>query len=60
VTAKRERGQWNDERRAMRERLVALEAERRAEPPQIEASYQVLRRRLVPVGLVYLWPETRG
>ena len=60
ATAKRERGQWNDERRAMRERLVALEAERRTEPPQIEASYQVLRRRLVPVGLVYLWPETRG
>jgi hypothetical protein len=58
--AKRERAQWDDERRAMRRRLEAIERERETEPRDIEQSYRVLRKRLVPVGLVYLWPDTRG
>jgi hypothetical protein len=29
------------------------------EPKAIVASYEVLRRRVEPVGLVYLWPTTR-
>ena len=57
--AKRERGQWNEERQAMRARLAAIDEEKRVEPAQIEAGYRILRKRLVPVGMVYLWPETR-
>jgi superfamily II DNA or RNA helicase len=60
AVAKRERAQWDDERRAMRRRLEAIERERETEPRDIEQSYRVLRKRLVPVGLVYLWPDTRG
>ncbi len=60
AVGKRERGQWDEERRAMRQRLDAIDTEKREEPAQIEAGYRVLRKRLVPVGLVYLWPETRG
>ena len=43
----------------MRARLAAIDEERRVEPAQIEAGYRILRKRLVPVGMVYLWPETR-
>lgn len=60
AVAKRERGQWEEERRAMKQRLEAIDAEKQDEPAQIEQGYRVLRKRLVPVGLVYLWPETRG
>lgn len=59
-STRRERTQWRDEQRAMRERLAAIGVERGTEPAQIQASYRVLRQRLVPVGLVYLWPETRA
>jgi hypothetical protein len=44
----------------MDERLVAIESELQREPAQIEALYKVALRRLEPVGLVFLWPETRG
>jgi hypothetical protein len=29
------------------------------EPKAILKSYEVLRRRVEPIGLVYLWPTTR-
>ena len=32
----------------------------RFEPAEIRGLYEVSLRRLEPVGLVYLWPETRG
>ena len=37
-----------------------LEHELRVEPAEIRGLYEVSLRRLEPVGLVYLWPETRG
>jgi hypothetical protein len=44
----------------MGERLVSIQLELELEPPQIEALYKVALRRLEPVGMVVLWPETRG
>ena len=44
----------------MEDRLPAIEDELVREPEAIRALYQVELRRLEPVGLVYLWPETRG
>jgi ERCC4-related helicase len=57
---KREQDQWHREKTYMDERLVAIERELEREPAQIEALYRVALRRLEPVGLVFLWPETRG
>jgi hypothetical protein len=57
---KREHEQWTKEKQYMNERLVAIEGEVEREPKQLEALYEVALRRLEPVGLVFLWPETRG
>lgn len=43
----------------LKARYAAIEKEASTEPAQIEALYQVALRRLEPVGLVVLWPETR-
>jgi hypothetical protein len=42
------------------QRLNRIDSEIENEPPEIEALYEVVLRRLEPVGLVYLWPEVRG
>jgi len=55
-----QRKQWEDDKKALEIRRVELLSEREEEPRAIEELYTVARRRLVPVGLVYLWPETRG
>jgi hypothetical protein len=52
--------QFVDDERHMTERLVTLQAELEREPVQLEALYRVALHRLEPVGLVVLWPETRG
>ena len=57
---KREQDQWVKEKQYMGDRLVAIQRELEREPAQIEALYRVALRRLEPVGLVFLWPETRG
>ncbi len=57
---KREADQFKKEQAYMGERLVAIQLEWEREPTQIEALYKVVLRRLEPVGLVVLWPETRG
>ena len=57
---KREQLQFDKEKDHMGERLVAIQLELEREPKQIEALYKVALRRLEPVGLVFLWPETRG
>jgi uncharacterized membrane protein len=44
----------------MRGRLEVLEEERKREPEQLQALYNVALTRIEPVGLVYLWPTTRG
>ena len=57
---KREQDQFQKERAHMDERLGSIDREIEKEPKQIEAIYKVALRRLEPVGLVFLWPETRG
>jgi hypothetical protein len=57
---KREAEQFRKEREHMDDRLASIEKETVREPEQIEAIYKVALRRLEPVGLVFLWPETRG
>ncbi len=55
-----QRKQWEDDKKVLEKRRGELVKEREDEPRAIEDLYTVARRRLVPVGLVYLWPETRG
>jgi len=57
---KREAEQFKKEKEHMDDRLVSIQLEIEREPKQIEALYKVTLRRLEPVGLVVLWPETRG
>jgi len=57
---KREAEQFKKEKEHMDDRLVSIQKEIENEPKQIEALYKVTLRRLEPVGLVFLWPETRG
>jgi ERCC4-related helicase len=57
---KRELEQFRKEKENMDSRLVSIEREIEREPAQIEALYEVALRRLEPVGLVFLWPESRG
>jgi hypothetical protein len=57
---KREEEQLRKERQHMDGRLNGIDKETQEEPKQIEALYRVALRRLEPVGLVVLWPETRG
>jgi hypothetical protein len=57
---KREQDQFRKEQAFMHDRLDAIEIELHREPAQIHALYKVALRRLEPVGLVFLWPETRG
>jgi hypothetical protein len=57
---KREAEQFRKEKEHMDRRLLSIDQEILREPPQIEAIYRVALRRLQPVGLVVLWPETRG
>jgi hypothetical protein len=52
--------QFHDERAYMEQRLAHIEREIREEPAQIEALYQVLKQRLTPVGMAYIWPEGMG
>lgn len=57
---KPQRDQFEADKRYMDDRLVAIQREIETEPQQIEALYRVALHRLEPVGLVVLWPETRG
>jgi len=55
---RRAREQANAEREGMRKRLGRIEHELGAEPDELRALFAISLRRLVPVGLVYLWPVT--
>ena len=52
--------QFEHDRKYMERRRGAIEQEIETEPAQLEELYQVALKRLEPVGLVYLWPETRA
>lgn len=43
----------------MQSRLDRIDRELEDEPRRLEELYRVTLRRLTPIGLVYLWPETR-
>jgi ERCC4-related helicase len=51
--------QWRKEREYMEGRLVQIDKELRTEPLELAQAYATALRRVVPVGVVYLWPETR-
>ncbi|MFC1641331.1 DISARM system SNF2-like helicase DrmD [Myxococcota bacterium] len=53
-----QREQLESERSDMQKRLCRIEDELRAEPDELRALYTVSLQRLIPVGLVYLWPTT--
>ena len=53
-----ERRQVEANRRAWRLRLEQFEKDLEAEPARVRGFYEVRARRVEPVGLVYLWPET--
>ncbi len=44
----------------MKQRLKEIDSEISTEPAQLKSLYEVVLPRLEPVGLVYLWPETRA
>lgn len=57
---KSEQKQAEDDRKHMARRLDAIEREIEEEPEDLKSIYQVSLRRLQPVGLVVLWPKSRG
>lgn len=54
------RKQWEDETTYLDGRKASIVKDIETEPAAIEALYEVRLRRLEPVGLVYIWPETKG
>lgn len=55
-----EQKQVEADRKYMEHRLEAIDREIVEEPEDLKSLYQVSLRRLQPVGLVVLWPRTRG
>jgi ERCC4-related helicase len=58
--SKGEQKQVEADRKYMEHRLLSIDREIREEPNDLKALYQVSLRRLQPVGLVVLWPKSRG
>ena len=56
--AKAERAQFERDRRAMTDRLDAIDRELKTEPRTIQRHYDVVLTRFEPVGLAYLWPAS--
>ena len=54
------RKQWESETSYLEGRKASIVNDIESEPAAIEKLYEVRLRRLEPVGLVYIWPETRG
>jgi hypothetical protein len=52
--------QIEEDRTYMEGRLTAIDREIESEPLAIQDLYRVVLTRREPVGMVYLWPETRG
>ncbi len=52
--------QIEEDRQHMDGRLLAIDREIETEPAAIQDLYRVVLTRREPVGMVYLWPETRG
>ena len=54
----KETEQLEADKRHWRRRLAQFDQDLAQEPKRIESFYEVRARRVEPVGLVYLWPET--
>ena len=54
-----ERRQLEDNKKYWAKRLESLEVELKTEPDRIREVYSVKATRIEPVGIVYLWPESR-
>ena len=50
--------QLDADMRHWRRRLARFERDLEREPARIREFYEIRARRVEPVGLVYLWPET--
>ena len=53
-----EKRQLESNMRAWRTRLEQFDRDLELEPRRIRDFYEVRARRVEPIGLVYLWPET--
>jgi hypothetical protein len=53
-----EKRQLESDMRAWRIRLEQFDRDLEREPGRVREFYEVRARRVEPVGLVYLWPET--
>jgi superfamily II DNA or RNA helicase len=58
TASREERDQVERDQRFLHTRLDELGKERTREPDRIRRSYAVVLRRVEPVGLAYLWPES--
>ena len=56
---KREKTQYENDLKHMKHRLNQIETEITTEPAELRSLYEIELRRVQPVGLVYLWPESR-
>ena len=53
-----EQRQFDLDRREWERRLASFERELATEPQRVQAFYEVRARRIEPVALIYVWPET--
>jgi hypothetical protein len=53
-----EKRQLEADMRSWRSRLEQFDRDIEHEPPRIREFYEVRARRIEPIGLIYLWPET--
>ena len=53
-----EKRQFESDKRSWRNRLEQFERDLKQEPQRVRNFYEVRVKRVEPVGLVYLWPET--
>ena len=53
-----EKRQLESDMRSWRVRLEQFDRDLETEPQRVRAFYEVRAKRVEPVGLVYLWPET--
>lgn len=60
VPAEREQAeQWKRDRNHLQRRLVEIDQEVATQPEELKRYYEVRLTRIVPVGMIYLWPHSR-
>ena len=60
ASEKEQAKQLENDRKHMESRLNVIEREVASQPDELRSSYEVALTKVVPVGMVYLWPSTRG